>query len=40
MAEDFFEIDGKKFISLKRASEVTGYTNDYVGQLCRSEKIT
>ena len=28
-----------KFISLKRASEITGYTSDYIGQLCRAEKV-
>ncbi|MFA6459130.1 MAG: hypothetical protein WCV79_01905, partial [Candidatus Paceibacterota bacterium] len=32
-------IEGKKFISSRRASEITKYTNDYVGQLCRSGKI-
>jgi len=30
---------GKKHISLKRASEITGYARDYVGQLCRQQKI-
>ena len=35
------EIDvlGKKYISLKQASEISGYTNDYIGQLCRAGKL-
>ena len=33
----FFE--NKKFISVKTASSLTGYTRDYVGQLCRQNKI-
>jgi hypothetical protein len=32
-------ISGKKYISSKRASEITGYAKDYVGQLARSGKI-
>ena len=32
-------INGKKFISSKRAAEITGYTCDYVGQLSRLSKI-
>ena len=31
--------DGKKYISAKRASEITGYTSDYIGQLCRGNKL-
>jgi hypothetical protein len=31
--------EGKKFISAKRAAEITGYATDYIGQLCRSGKI-
>ena len=31
--------DGKEFISANRTSELTGYTQDYVGQLARSGKI-
>ena len=30
---------GKKFISAKRASEISGYTADYIGQLCRLKKL-
>ncbi|MFQ5541060.1 MAG: hypothetical protein ACE5F4_02340 [Candidatus Paceibacteria bacterium] len=33
------DIQGKKYISSKRAAEVTGYAKDYVGQLARSGKI-
>jgi len=31
--------DSKKFISSKRAAELTGYAKDYVGQLCRMGKV-
>jgi hypothetical protein len=31
--------DGKDYISAARASRITGYSQDYVGQLARSEKI-
>jgi hypothetical protein len=31
--------EGKKFISSKRAGILTGYTNDYIGQLCRAGKV-
>lgn len=33
-------VDGKKYISARRASGITAYTQDYVGQLCRSKKVT
>lgn len=36
---DEITIEGKRYISSKRAAEVTGYTKDYVGQLARSNKI-
>lgn len=36
---DELEIKGKKYISSKRASELTGYAKDYVGQLARAGKI-
>ncbi len=39
MAEGEIFFQGKKFVSLRRASELTGYAKDYVGQLCRLEKI-
>jgi hypothetical protein len=38
MIVDLF-LEEKKFISVKRASEETGYTSDYIGQLCRHGKI-
>lgn len=28
-------IDDKKFVSSKRAAQITGYAKDYIGQLCR-----
>jgi len=31
--------NGQKYISSKRAAEETGYTNDYIGQLCRAGKV-
>ncbi len=31
--------DGKDYISAARAARITGYSQDYVGQLARSEKI-
>lgn len=36
---DELEIQGKKYISSKRASELTGYAKDYVGQLARAGKV-
>ncbi|MBU4477076.1 hypothetical protein KJ639_01335, partial [Patescibacteria group bacterium] len=39
MAGNELFIQGKKFISLKRASELSGYAKDYIGQLCRCGKI-
>jgi hypothetical protein len=33
-------LDGKTYISSRRASELTKYSNDYIGQLCREEKIS
>jgi len=31
--------EGKKYISARRASEISGYNSDYLGQLCRSGKL-
>lgn len=39
MSKHEFVFFGKKYISLKRASEISGYTKDYIGQLCRGGKI-
>lgn len=36
---DELTLKGERYISSKRAAEMTGYTKDYVGQLCRAEKI-
>lgn len=36
---DELEIKGKKYISSKRASEISGYAKDYIGQLARGGKI-
>lgn len=36
---DELNLKGKKYISSKRAHEITGYTKDYVGQLARGGKI-
>lgn len=36
---DELEIKGKKYISSKRASELTSYAKDYVGQLVRAGKL-
>lgn len=33
-------MDGKEYISANRASQITGYNQDYVGQLARSGKIS
>ncbi len=33
------EINGKRFISARRAAEITKYSADYVGQLCRGGKV-
>ncbi len=32
-------VDGKKFIISKQAAKLSGYTRDYIGQLCRMGKI-
>lgn len=32
-------IDGKLYISSKRAAEITGYAKDYIGQLCREGHV-
>ena len=36
---DYILIEGKNYISSKRAAEIMGYTQDYVGQLCRAGKM-
>jgi len=39
MKKDSLVIDGKTFISSRRASEIAAYSKDYVGQLCREGKL-
>jgi hypothetical protein len=36
---DSLNLEGKIYISAKRAAVLTGYTMDYVGQLCRAGKL-
>ncbi len=38
-SESFVSFDGKEYISASRAADITGYHQDYVGQLARSGKI-
>ncbi|OHA15608.1 MAG: hypothetical protein A3B08_03440 [Candidatus Taylorbacteria bacterium RIFCSPLOWO2_01_FULL_43_44] len=40
MKGDVIEIAGKKYVSTKKASSLTCYSHDYVGQLCRQKKVT
>ncbi len=37
--DSFISFDGKDYVSAARASKITGYHQDYVGQLARSGKI-
>ena len=32
-------LDGKEYIKASKAAKDHGYTSDYIGQLCRAEKI-
>lgn len=36
---DSIILDRKNYVSAKRAAEISGYTSDYVGQLCRAGKL-
>ncbi len=36
---DTITLEGKEFISSKRAAEITGYAKDYIGQLCREGRV-
>jgi len=38
-ADAFVNLDGREYISANRASKITGYNQDYVGQLARGGKI-
>ncbi|MEK7070289.1 MAG: hypothetical protein AAB966_00615, partial [Patescibacteria group bacterium] len=31
--------EGKKYISARRAAQVSGYSTDYIGQLCRAKNL-
>jgi|GEM_PF-4595367 len=37
--KDNFIFQGKNYISVKRASEISEYAADYIGQLCRASKL-
>ncbi len=39
MTENEISFQRKKYISSSRASEISGYTKDYLGQLCRAGEI-
>lgn len=36
---EVLEIDGKKYVKSRDAASKTGYTTDYIGQLCRSKEV-
>lgn len=38
--ESLVMLDGKEYVTTKRAAELTGYTKDYIGQLARGGKIS
>ena len=37
--KDNLILEGKNYISAKRAAKIINYAQDYIGQLCRSEKL-
>jgi len=37
--KDIFNFQGKNYISAKRASDISDYSSDYIGQLCRAQKL-
>ncbi len=39
MKKDTLSIDGKIYVSTRRASEIAGYSKDYIGQLCREGRV-
>jgi len=39
MAMKELTLNGRTYLTTKRAAEITGYTTDYVGQLARQEKV-
>lgn len=38
--KDSINIDGKIYISSRRGAEISKYSNDYIGQLCRGGKVS
>ncbi len=36
---DELTLEGKKYLSSKRAAKITGYAKDYVGQMCREGRV-
>lgn len=36
---DELTLDGKVYVSSKRAAKITGYAKDYIGQLCREGRV-
>jgi hypothetical protein len=36
---EYLEFSGKKYVKVSSAARETGYTSDYIGQLCRARKI-
>ena len=39
MEDDYIFVEGNRYISAKRAAEITGYTSDYIGQMAREGKV-
>lgn len=37
---EVLEIDGKRYVKAAKAAQASGYTTDYVGQLCRRGKVS
>jgi hypothetical protein len=37
--DDSFIREGKTYIPSRRAAEISGYSLDYIGELCRSKKL-
>lgn len=40
MGMDEILIEGKKYVSSKQATKLTGYAKDYIGQLCREGRVS
>jgi hypothetical protein len=37
---DEITVEGKRYLSARRAAQISGYTQDYIGQLCRGKELT